>query len=98
MPGCNSCGQPDFVWEEVEGAGTVVNASVMHLKIHPAFTPPYVVVVVELTCGVRILSRLVHSSNMPQSIVGELVSVRWLDLPDANTSLPLFELVSGEDP
>jgi uncharacterized OB-fold protein len=58
---CPSCGAADHEWIEVSGRGTVFSFVVMHRVYHPAFADkvPYVVAVIELEEGPRLLSNLV---------------------------------------
>lgn len=59
LPGCNACGSPEWDTVEARGEGTVYSYVVMHHPPFPAFDPPYAVVLVELTEGVRIISQVV---------------------------------------
>jgi uncharacterized OB-fold protein len=61
---CPSCGAADREWIEVSGRGTVFSFVVMHRVYHPAFAGkvPYVVAVIELEEGPRLLSNLVGIS------------------------------------
>jgi uncharacterized OB-fold protein len=58
---CPSCGTADHQWVEVSGRGTVFSFIVMHRVYHPAFADkvPYVVAVIELEEGPRLLSNVV---------------------------------------
>ena len=58
---CDACGAPDPAWREAAGRGTVHTFIVMHRAFHPAFEPlvPYVVAVVELAEGPRLMTNLV---------------------------------------
>jgi hypothetical protein len=61
---CPSCGAADHEWVEVSGRGTVFSFVVMHRVYHPAFAGkvPYVVAVIELEEGPRLLSNVVGIS------------------------------------
>ncbi|WP_405871233.1 bifunctional MaoC family dehydratase N-terminal/OB-fold nucleic acid binding domain-containing protein [Streptomyces sp. NBC_00005] len=59
LPGCNSCGCPDWDTVEASGEGTVYSYVVMHHPPFPAFTPPYAVALIELSEGVRMISNVV---------------------------------------
>ena len=89
MPGCPTCGSPQFTWEEVEQRGEVANYTVVHASLNPAFEAPYVIIVVDLACGARMLSRLV-GCDPSAAVVGMAVEVVWEDLPAADTSIPAF--------
>ncbi len=58
---CPSCGATNHEWFEVSGRGTVFSFVVMHRVYHPAFAGkvPYVVAVIELEEGPRLLSNLI---------------------------------------
>ncbi|WP_086565578.1 bifunctional MaoC family dehydratase N-terminal/OB-fold nucleic acid binding domain-containing protein [Streptomyces africanus] len=59
LPGCNSCGSPEWDTVEASGEGTVYSYVVMHHPPFPAFAPPYAVGLIELAEGVRIVSDVV---------------------------------------
>ena len=75
LPRCNSCGRfwfppsqrcrhclsSDFVWQETSGAGRIYSFVVFHRVYHPAFEKdvPYVVAIVALDEGPRLLSNVV---------------------------------------
>jgi uncharacterized OB-fold protein len=60
---CSRCLSREVDWTPVTGTGTVFSVAVMHQANHPAFEAmlPYAVVVVELDCGVRMISNVVDS-------------------------------------
>ena len=68
LPGCNSCGSPDWDTVEARGEGTVYSYVVMHHPPFPAFTAsdqaadaagPYAVALIELAEGIRIISNVI---------------------------------------
>jgi hypothetical protein len=75
LPRCNACGQfwfppsqscphclaADFAWTLVSGRGTVFSFVVFHRVYHPAYEGevPYVVALIELQEGPRMLSNIV---------------------------------------
>jgi uncharacterized OB-fold protein len=59
LPGCNTCGGPDWDTVEASGEGSVHSYVVMHHPPFPAFAPPYAVGLIELAEGVRIVSNVV---------------------------------------
>jgi uncharacterized protein len=59
LPGCNACGGLDWDTVEASGEGTVYSYVVMHHPPFPAFSPPYAVVLIELTEGVRMIGNVV---------------------------------------
>jgi uncharacterized OB-fold protein len=58
---CGNCGQQAFTWAPMSGRGKVYSFVVYHRVYHPAFADkvPYVVAVVELEEGPRIISNIV---------------------------------------
>jgi uncharacterized OB-fold protein len=89
MPGCPNCGSSEFNYEEVGQRGSLVNFTVVHAKLNPAFDVPYVLGVVELECGARMVSRIIDCD--PDTVeVSTMVEVVWEDEPSANTSIPAF--------
>ena len=57
---CASCGSADWEWSESSGRGKVFSWTVTHQAMHPAFADdvPYVVALIELEEGVRMVSGL----------------------------------------
>jgi uncharacterized OB-fold protein len=58
---CAACGSEQFAWVDVSGYGKVFSFVVFHRVYHPAFRGkvPYVVAVIELAEGPRIISNVV---------------------------------------
>jgi uncharacterized OB-fold protein len=91
LPCCNACGKfwfppsqscphclaADFAWTRVSGVGKVFSFVTFHRVYHPAFAQdvPYVVALVELAEGPRLLSNIVGvspeavSCDMPVKVV-----------------------------
>ncbi|MEV0638027.1 bifunctional MaoC family dehydratase N-terminal/OB-fold nucleic acid binding domain-containing protein [Streptomyces sp. NPDC050619] len=59
LPGCATCGGPDWDTVEASGAGTVYSYVVLHHPPFPAFDPPHAVALIELAEGVRMISNVV---------------------------------------
>jgi uncharacterized protein len=78
LPRCNSCGQfwfppsqrcrhclsTDFAWCETSGRGRIYSFVVYHRVYHPAFADdvPYVVAIIALDEGPRLLSNIVGTA------------------------------------
>ncbi|MFC9506589.1 bifunctional MaoC family dehydratase N-terminal/OB-fold nucleic acid binding domain-containing protein [Streptomyces sp. NPDC057002] len=92
LPGCNSCGSPEWDTVEASGEGTVYSYVVMHHPPFPAFEPPYAVGLIELAEGVRIVSNVV---GVPYDKVRIGMPVR-LDFRryDDELVLPVFQGVT----
>lgn len=58
---CRHCLSPDFSWRQVSGEGRIYSFVVYHRLYHPAFEGdlPYVVGIVELREGPRLLTNIV---------------------------------------
>ena len=88
---CTHCLGENLQWTAVTGRGTVYACSVHH---RPGVAEmkdrvPYVVALVELQEGVRLLSNVVGCD--PESVhVKQVVTLAWEALPDGR-NLPVFE-------
>jgi uncharacterized OB-fold protein len=85
---CPHCLSDDTGWQQVSGRGRVYSFVVFHRAYHPAFELPYVVAVVELDEGPRLLSNIVDVE--PQRIrCGMHVVVKFEDR-SPEISVPKF--------
>ena len=76
---CNGCGSRRFEWVEAAGRGRLYSATVMHQSA-PAFgAAPFTVAIVDLDCGVRLVTRLIEPA--PLDAVVELVVLAFDDGP-----------------
>jgi uncharacterized OB-fold protein len=89
---CPHCHADRLEWAECSGRGTIYSYTVARRPAGPAFAAdvPYVVVLVDLDEGVRLLSNLV-TADVESVRIGARVVVRFEDVTDEVT-LPLFEL------
>lgn len=87
---CAACGSFDWEWAKSTGRGTVFTWTVVERPMHPAFADalPYAPVVVEMTEGVRLLSRVVDCTPADLEI-GMTVEVVF-DAVTEDVSLPKF--------
>lgn len=88
---CTHCMAEGLEWETSTGRGSVYTFTVNHraANAHMADKVPYVVAVVQLDEGVRMMANIVNVE--PQSVrIGDRVQVRFLPLTDT-ISLPQFE-------
>jgi uncharacterized protein len=91
-PLCPSCSSDDLVWTPVSGRGVVHAFTIPHRHPNPAFGKgaPYVVALVELEEGARILSNLVAVDPTPEAVnVGMPVEIVYTNATDEIT-LPMF--------
>jgi uncharacterized protein len=91
MPICPACHSFEFEWVAAAGLGTVYSYTVVHHPTHPAFQDqvPYVVAIVELDEGPRIVANI-RNCSVHEVQGGMRVSVLFEDLTDEVT-LPQFE-------
>jgi uncharacterized OB-fold protein len=87
---CPHCTAADFDWVEVSGRGKVYSFVVFHRVYHPAFEGdvPYVVALVELEEGPRLLTNIVGTP--PEDVRCEMpVAVTFEDIADG-VAIPKF--------
>jgi uncharacterized protein len=85
---CPGCLGEALEWRESPGRGAVYACTVEHKAQTAALEAPYVVALVELDEGVRLLSNVVGAP--PDEVgVGDRVEVTWEPLSDGR-QLPLF--------
>jgi uncharacterized OB-fold protein len=89
---CPHCHSDAVEWIEARGTGTVYSFTIARRPAGPAFKPdaPYVVAIVELDEGPRMMTNIVGSP--PDSVrIGQRVEVRFEDVNE-EVSLPKFVL------
>lgn len=89
---CPHCFSSNLAWQPVAGTGQVHAFTIVHRHPHPAFAAeiPYVVALIELDEGVRMMSNLVGVEPDPEHVrVGMPVEVVYEDVTDEVT-LPKF--------
>lgn len=94
---CPHCGSRALTWRPVAGTGVVHAFAIVHRHPNPAFAAeiPYVVALVELDEGVRMMTNLVDVPPDPAAVrVGMPVEVVYDDVSDEVT-LPKFRPRSG---
>jgi len=87
---CPACLSSSTTWIRASGRGTVYSFTVTHQNQAPGFRErlPYVLAVVELEEGVRLMTNLVGCA--PDAVrIGMAVEVEWEDVTPEVT-LPLF--------
>jgi uncharacterized OB-fold protein len=85
-PMCLSCGSGAMTWVEARGVGTIHSMTTLRVQVTPDLEPPYVVALVELAEGPRLLTNIVGGA----CAIGDAVRVTWRERPDA-PPLPVFE-------
>ena len=87
---CPRCMSDDLGWQRASGRGTVHAFTVVHRAPHEAFRPdvPYVVAIVELAEGVRLLSNI---TDCPADTVTIGMQVEaWFEVVSEDFSIPKF--------
>jgi hypothetical protein len=82
-PHCIACLSPDYTWLTCSGKGTLHTFTVVRQNANPRFAPrlPYIVAIVELEEGVRMLTEV--SGSAPEDVrIGMPLTVRFDDEPD----------------
>jgi hypothetical protein len=84
-PYCLACQSDDVTWVAASGRGTVYSMTTVHMEVAPEFAPPYVVAIVELDEGPRLLTNVVGGPGR----IGDRVRVAWREREGA-PPLPVF--------
>tara|TARA_R110000868_G_scaffold404811_1_gene683378 strand:+ start:24456 stop:24914 length:459 start_codon:yes stop_codon:yes gene_type:complete len=92
---CPHCGHQELEWRRMSGHGEIYSFAVVEAPIEKAFAEmlPYVVVIVELKEGVRLLSHLVEA-NVNKVHCGQSVEVQFFKMPGGITA-PVFIAAPG---
>jgi uncharacterized OB-fold protein len=91
-PLCIACGSSDLGWTEAAGHGTVQSWTVIRRSPYEDLAAPYVLALVDLAEGVRLLTHLVDS---PAGDIAceAAVALRWIKAPGDNPfQLPVFAI------
>ena len=87
---CSHCGGEHLQWQAVTGRGRVASFTVVRRGISPAYQAPYVVALIDLEEGPRMMSAVVGCE--PEVVrVGAAVMVQFTDW-GADHVLPVFTL------
>lgn len=84
-PFCIACDSDEVEWSPARGTGVVYSSTTVRISISPEHEPPYVVALVELDEGVRLVTNL-----PPDCPIGTRVRVAWKERAPA-PPLPVFE-------
>ena len=90
-PFCLHC-ESDIQWVEVPGTGTVYSMTTVRRQLLPEPPVPYIVAVVELDEGPRMLTNIEGEGVQ----IGDRVQVAWRDRENA-PPLPIFVALGGVD-
>lgn len=89
-PHCLSCEAAGLDWVEVTGRGTIYALTTTRVQVYPDLAPPYLVALVDLEEGPRLLTNIVTAP----CVIGDRVSLTWRARADA-PPLPVFERAKG---
>lgn len=87
-PFCIACNATDVNWVEAKGTGRVYSMSTVHVPPSPDYEVPYVVAVVELDEGPKLMTNIVNGDCR----IDDRVRVVW-EARDGTPPLPMFEPV-----
>jgi uncharacterized protein len=90
---CSSCLGDTLEWVNVTGLGKIYSYSVVSRPQVPGFPVPYVVAIVELAEGPRMLTQMVDDTPLGAVRVGSPVRIHFVDRQ--GVSVPCFELVDA---
>jgi uncharacterized OB-fold protein len=91
-PFCAACGSVELVWSVARGSGRVASFTVVRRALGPGYAAPYVVALIDLTEGPRMMSMIVDCE--PEAVaIGAPVSVAFEDW-SGDTALPVFRLAA----
>lgn len=96
-PFCPHCGGNDLAWRQLSGAGEVYTFAVVKQPLEKVFTGliPYIIAIVELEEGIRILSHVIEVH--PEEIkCGLKVQVDFREVSPTLT-IPIFRPQTGSD-
>jgi uncharacterized protein len=89
-PFCLACTSRRVTWQQVCGSGSVYSMTTVRIQVHPELPPPYVVALVELDEGPRLLTNVVGPCA-----IGDRVHVCWEHRDDL--VVPAFQRVDHAD-
>jgi uncharacterized OB-fold protein len=87
---CSSCGGKALGWNPVSGKGVIASFTIVRRAISPAYAAPYMVALVDLAEGPRMMSIIVDEIS-DQIVVGAAVTVRFESWGDG-LKMPVFIL------
>jgi uncharacterized protein len=95
---CQHCHTPDWDWQPSAGRGTIYSYTAVYRPLGSWFEAPYVVVVVELDEGIRMMGNLLGAD--PEAVaIGQPVRVDFAGSWQGRT-VPMFRLaqtIASED-
>ncbi len=74
-PYCLACESMNLEWKEVSGKGEIYSMTEVHVKISPEAKPPYIVALIQLDEGPRMLGNIIGDN----AGIGNPVKLMWRD-------------------
>ncbi|MGE3875363.1 MAG: Zn-ribbon domain-containing OB-fold protein [Parvibaculaceae bacterium] len=90
-PFCLACESATLDWAEAQGTGTIYSLTTMRLPVSPDLPPPYLLALVDLDEGPRLLTNI----EAKTAAIGDRVRVAWRKR-EGLPPLPVF--VPAEQP
>jgi uncharacterized OB-fold protein len=84
-PFCLACESPDLAWVEARGEGRIYSMTTIRVPADPSIQPPYVVAIVELMEGPRLLTNIEGGP----AVIGDPVVLAWRER-EPLPPLPIF--------
>lgn len=92
---CSHCGAAEPDWVNASGRGTIASFSIVRRAISKAYEAPYVVALIDLEEGPRMMSNIVDCD--PEAVtIGQAVSVTFKAWSEAIT-LPVFTVDTARE-
>ena len=93
-PFCPACLSDDVKWEEAGGKGKLYSFVINH-RAAPGFVAPYIIAVVQLDEGPRMMTNLIGVEPDPEMVRCEMQVEIVFDDVDDDFTLPRFRPVGG---
>ena len=90
-PFCLSCEATELTWVDTQGTGTIYSLTTIRIPVTPELAPPYILALVDLDEGPRLLTNI----EAPSAHIGDRVSVGWRARGGGLPPLPVFRLSSA---
>ena len=87
-PFCLTCDSNDLDWAETRGTGTIYALTVIRLQVIPELSPPYLLALVDLDEGPRLLTNITDAAAR----IGDRVRLGWRDRGNGLPPLPVFSI------
>ena len=87
---CDACQSDQLVWEDASGAGTIASYTVVRRGVSANFEAPYVIALIDLAEGPRMMSQIVEAS--PEALAVGLYDKVDFAAWSEDITLPVFRL------